>query len=98
MKQFFRAFSVTLIVTLIPFLTFVAAIHADEVTRQVGYDDLSPAVDIADGKITVFGKEYEPIWENEQIKKAGSFLTPPQTKLKVMIIQRITELIAPNEP
>lgn len=94
MKAFFRAFIITLIATLIPFLTFVAVIYADEVTRKIGYDDPSPAFDIDGGGIVLFGKKYMPIWENKTVKKTGSFLTSPQIKLGNMVIQRIAELIS----
>lgn len=94
MRAFFHAFIITLIATLIPFLTFVAVIYADQMTRTVGYDDKSPAFDIDGGGIVLFGKKYMPVWEMEIIKKAGSFLTSPQVKLGNMVIQRIAELIS----
>ncbi len=94
MKAFFRAFAITLIATLIPFLTFVSVIYADEMTRKVGYDDLSPAFDFGGGEITLFGKKYISVSENKTLKKAVSFLTPPQIRLKNIISQRITELIS----
>ncbi len=97
MRGFFRAFVITLTVTLIPFLAFVAAIRADEVTRKVGYDDNARAVEIEKTHMTVFGNKIEFISENDKIKQAGSFLTPPDTKLEYMLIQKITELIASLE-
>ncbi len=93
MKRFFRAFTLTLIFTLVPFFTLAAILYADGVTRQVGYDDLSPAAAITDSQITIFGDSYDLPEKSEKINRAKSFLTPPEIKLEISAIQTIIELI-----
>lgn len=91
MKSFFRAFTITLLATLIPLITFIIIIHADETTRKIGYDDHSPTFSITDGEITVFNKKIGISNKDEKIERAQSFLTAPVTKLENQLIQMITE-------
>lgn len=94
MKSFFRAFTLTMLVLFVPLIAFAAVLRADEVTRRVGYDDLSPAVSVSESEIVIFGESYDRISNDEKIKQAKSYLTLPAVKLDIMIIQTISELIA----
>ena len=91
MKLFFRAFFITLIATLIPLITIIIIIRADETTRKIGYDDPSPAFSVTENEITLFGKQIKIATKNEDIKRARSYLTAPVVKLQIEIIQMTTE-------
>lgn len=91
MRAFFRAFTITLISTLIPLTTLFIILHTDETTRKIGYDDPSPAFSVTENDITLFGKKIEIHSKNENIKRAQSYLTAPVIKLEIDIIQKITD-------
>lgn len=97
MIKFIRAFIITLLITLIPLATFSAIVYTDEVTRRIGYDDLSPTVEISDSSISAFGNTYPITTEGEKIKQAQSFLTPPVIKLQSLIIRKTVDLIVGPE-
>lgn len=97
MKDAFRAFVMTLMIALVPMLTFSGMIRADETTRSIGYDDSTPAAAITESGVTVFGESYSPIIDRSKIKQAQSFLTPPVIKLEYLLIQKIAALIPQPE-
>lgn len=82
---------------MIPLATFSAIVYTDEVTRKIGYDDLSPTVEISDSSISAFGNTYTITAEGEKIKQAQSFLTPPVIKLQSLIIKKTVDLIVDLE-